>query len=99
MRKAALHLGNGLAEGGGASPAPMSRRERLKSLGRRYGLTLSLPRNGPSGSGPLAKVGGLCCDCDADRSRGFCLAHGAASASRPVAVWIQRRAEGTRLDG
>lgn len=104
VRRAALHLGSELAgSGGGAPRAPVSRRERLKSLGKRYGLTLSLPRNGPPGTGPLAKVGGVCCDCDADRSRRFCAqslaARGAASGSRPVAVWVQRHAGGLRLDG
>jgi len=95
VNRAALDLGNEPpARGQGASQAPVGRRQRLRSIGKRYRLALSLPRDGPVGAGPLAKVGGVCCDCDPGEGESFCaeslVAHGAAGASRPVAVWVER---------
>eukprot|EP00928_Gymnodinium_smaydae_P061707 TRINITY_DN45734_c0_g1_i1.p1 TRINITY_DN45734_c0_g1~~TRINITY_DN45734_c0_g1_i1.p1 ORF type:complete len:376 (-),score=73.38 TRINITY_DN45734_c0_g1_i1:2-1129(-) len=82
--------------------AGRSWREQLRSLAERYDLKVSIPSRIPrDASGPLAKVGAVCCDCPGVRRDGHA-ARGSGSdaadaaldaciggrASRPALLWM-----------
>merc|ERR1712216_360618 len=68
----------------------MKRRDRLNDLGQKYDITLELPEKGPFGLEPLAKIGGICCDCS-EEERSFCVRLlGDGIDSLPQKAWVDK---------
>lgn len=68
------------------------RRDRVKELGDKYEMDITLPEKGPFGMDALAKVGGLCCDCEKD-SEEFCsemLGEEHRNSKRPLVAWVEK---------
>lgn len=94
LNRVATDLGNEPSDKSKALKKQQKQRERLTSLAEKYEIQLELPKKGPFGMDPLAKVGGICCDCgDAE---GFCAgaiggdSSEGAKRPRPAAVWIEK---------
>mmetsp|Transcript_147110 Transcript_147110/g.409828 ORF Transcript_147110/g.409828 Transcript_147110/m.409828 type:complete len:333 (-) Transcript_147110:188-1186(-) len=92
-KEAAQELGNAAMSGAGAEWARMKRRDRLLAIRDTHGLGVSVPEEGPLGYDSLAKVGAVCCDCDAAEVD-FCRQmlgsdSDDAVASMSVVAWIE----------
>mmetsp|Transcript_1482 Transcript_1482/g.2490 ORF Transcript_1482/g.2490 Transcript_1482/m.2490 type:complete len:288 (-) Transcript_1482:132-995(-) len=70
------------------------RRDRVKELGDKYELEVTLPEKGPFGMDALAKVGGLCCDCAGEDSANFCseILGEHRTSPRPLVAWVEKGA-------
>jgi len=88
-KRIATDLGNTVQ--GAREANPKKQRDRLIGVAKKYKLDLRLPRHGPLTTGPLAKVGALCCDCGGGESaRQLCediLGTHAGATMRPAAAW------------
>jgi len=65
---------------------PTKQRDRLMQIQLKYKMTLNFPDKGPFEKGPLAKVAGICCDCD-DDFPDFCNEVLEESLEYPVMAW------------
>lgn len=85
-----LHLGNAAKLGGGAEWQRRKKRDRLLAIGKEYGVKLAPPADGPYGYGSFAKVGAVCCDCDAQQGA-FCAdaVAGGQAPTLPLAAWVK----------
>mmetsp|Transcript_31517 Transcript_31517/g.61907 ORF Transcript_31517/g.61907 Transcript_31517/m.61907 type:complete len:210 (+) Transcript_31517:58-687(+) len=63
LNRVAQDLGNEPPEKSKSMIKTKKQRTRIKDLGEKYEFEVQLPKKGPSGSDPLAKVGAVCCDC------------------------------------
>jgi len=88
----AVDFGNDPPDMSKALKKPKKKRERLEALGEKYDVKLELPKKGPFGMDALAKVGGVCCDCNEDAAA-FCassLRIGEDDLQVPQAFWVTK---------
>merc|ERR1712232_366054 len=68
------------------------KRDRIEGLASKYNFKANLPGKGPFGMDELAKVGGVCCDCDEDHTA-FCasaLKQGEVDFKPPQLFWVSK---------
>mmetsp|Transcript_76386 Transcript_76386/g.181681 ORF Transcript_76386/g.181681 Transcript_76386/m.181681 type:complete len:200 (+) Transcript_76386:442-1041(+) len=95
FNRIAADFGNDPPDMSKALKKQKKRRERIQELADKYELKAKLPAKGPFGMDALAKVGGVCCDCNED-NEAFCassLRIGEEDIKTPQVFWV---AKGTR---
>jgi len=71
LNSVALELGNYPPDINKANKKQIKIRERVEGLAKKHELVTTLPSKGPFGMDEIAKVGGVCCDCDEEHTA-FC---------------------------
>lgn len=92
MNELALELGNDPPDMNKQLKKPKKRRDRIMEITDKHGLDVKLPAKGPFGMDALAKVGGVCCDCNED-AQAFCassLRVGEEELHAPQAFWVSK---------
>lgn len=92
VNTASMDLGNYPPDMNKNNKKQQKRRERIEALAGKHGLKTKLPAKGPFGMDELAKVGGVCCDCDEEHTA-FCatfLKQGEEDFKPPQLFWIAK---------
>mmetsp|Transcript_34035 Transcript_34035/g.79318 ORF Transcript_34035/g.79318 Transcript_34035/m.79318 type:complete len:326 (-) Transcript_34035:241-1218(-) len=92
LHRLAVDLGNDPPDMSKSLKKPKKKRERLESLAEKYDFAVDLPKKGPFGMDALAKVGGVCCDCNED-AVAFCassLRIGEEDVQAPQVFWVSK---------
>lgn len=88
----ALELGTDPPDMNKSLKKQKKKRERIEGLAEKYELKANLPSKGPFGMDELAKVGGVCCDCDEEHTA-FCassLKQGEEDFKPPQVFWVSK---------
>ena len=92
LHRLAVDLGNDPPDMSKSLKKPKKKRDRLESLAEKYEFAVELPKKGPFGMDALAKVGGVCCDCNEDAAA-FCassLRIGEEDVQAPQVFWVSK---------
>lgn len=88
----AIDFGNDPPDMNKALKKLKKKRDRIESLATKNDLKVNLPSKGPYGMDELAKVGGVCCDCDEEHTA-FCasaLKQGEVDFKPPQLFWVSK---------
>lgn len=92
VNSVAIDLGNDPPDMNKALRKQKKLRERIEGLAQQHDFKTKLPSKGPFGMEELAKVGGVCCDCD-EEHKAFCansLRQGEEELKPPQLFWVPK---------